>query len=372
MASATMSADGPDRADPADGDVGRAEGTMTSVPPRPTGAPRQPTLATVAAAAGVSPATVSRVINGSAPVTAEIRAAVEDAIAHLAYVPNRAARSLVTRRTDSIALVVREPVGFGIGDPYLSSMTVAASQSLVGTGVQLVVMMARNDSDHAQLANYVQAGHVDGVMLISVHDGDQLPGRLVRARIPTVLGCRPSAPQPDCSYVDVDNLGGGMSVARRFLVAGRRRPATIAGPADMRAAADRLDGFRTALREAGQGPPDVVHGSFTRESGEESMRELLHREPDLDAVFVASDMMALGAMSVLKESGRRIPDDVAVIGFDDVELARHAEPALTTVRQPIADQARLMVEMLLSQLGPEGIAPHPVVLPTELVQRGSG
>jgi DNA-binding LacI/PurR family transcriptional regulator len=329
-------------------------------------------LASVAAVAGVSPATVSRVINNSAPVTAAIRQAVENAIERLGYVPNRAARSLVTQRTDSIALVVREPVGFGIVDPYLSSITVAASQSLVGTGVHLVLMMAKNGDDHAQLAHYVRAGHVDGVLLLSVHDDDPLPHQLLRAGIPMVMGGRPMTILEGCGYVDVDNHGGAEVVARRLVAAGRTRLATIAGPTDMTAAVDRLAGFRGALRELGQAPPAIAYGSFTRASGEEAMRVLLKREPDLDAVFAASDMMAIGAMAVLKQSGRRIPDDVAVIGFDDVEVGRHTDPMLTTIQQPIAEQARLLVEMLVTQIRTGVAAPIPAVLQTTLVPRESG
>ena len=337
---------------------------------RPNGG--QPTLATVAAAAGVSPATVSRVINDSAPVTPAIRHAVESAVERLGYVPNRAARSLVTQRTDSIALVVREPVGFGIVDPYLSGITVAASQSLVGTGMHLVLMMAQNGDDHAQLAHYVRAGHVDGVMLLSVHDDDPLPRQLLRAGIPMVMGGRPMVPLEGCGYVDVDNHGGARIVAHRLVTAGRSVLGTVAGPMDMAAGVDRLAGFRSALREIGHPPPAIAYGSFTRASGEEAMRTLLKREPDLDAVFAASDMMAIGAISVLKESGRRIPDDVAVIGFDDIELGRHTDPTLTTIHQPIAEQARLLVEMLVTQIRTGVAAPIPAVLPTTLVQRQSG
>jgi DNA-binding LacI/PurR family transcriptional regulator len=311
------------------------------------------------------------VINGSAPVTPPVRDAVEAAIERLGYVPNRAARSLVTRRTDSIGLVVREPVRFGIADPYLSSMMVAASQSLVGTGVQLVVMLAQNDDDHAQLAHYVRGGHVDGVMLLSVHDDDPLPRQLIRAGIPTVLGSRPMTPVEGATFVDVDSERGAHAVAVRLLGQGRRTVATVAGPQDMSAAVDRLRGFRAAFREAGRQPPPVAFGDFTRESGEAAMRELLVREPDLDGVFVANDLMALGAMSALKAAGRRIPDDVAVVGFDDVELARHAEPPLTTVHQPIAEQARLMVEILVRLIG-GATDQEPVVLPTTLVERASG
>jgi DNA-binding LacI/PurR family transcriptional regulator len=139
----------------------------------------------------------------------------------------------------------------------------------------------------------------------------------------------------------------------------------------MSAAVDRLRGFRGAVRDAGAPPPAVAFGSFTRESGERATAELLDREPELDGVFVANDLMALGALTALKAAGRRIPDDVAVVGFDDVELAQHAEPPLTTVRQPIAEQARLMVEILVRRIG-GATDQEPVVLPTELVERASG
>jgi DNA-binding LacI/PurR family transcriptional regulator len=330
-----------------------------------------PTLATVAAVAGVSPASVSRVINGSTTVAPQIRSAVEEAISHLGYVPNRAARSLVTRRSDSIALVVREQVEFGVADAYLSSTIVAASQSLVGTGFQLVVMMANNDDEHAQLATYVRAGHVDGVILVSVHTDDPLPQQLLRARIPTVLCGRPFTLLPSGgSYVDVDNVGGGRLAAQRLIEGGRRKLATIAGPADMTAATDRLTGFRAALAEAGLPVTAVALGDFHGASGETAMREILVREPDVDGVFAASDLMAAGALRVLRLARRSVPDDVAVVGFDDVELARHTEPPLTTIHQPVADAIRIMTEMLIRQiLG--GPAEDPVVLPTTLVARDS-
>ena len=330
-----------------------------------------PTLATVAAVAGVSPATVSRVINGSTTVAPHIRTAVEDAISHLGYVPNRAARSLVTRRSDSIALVVREQVEFGVADAYLSSTIVAASQSLVGTGFQLVVMMANDDDEHTQLANYVRAGHVDGVILVSVHADDPLPQQLLRARIPTVLSGHPiTALPPGSTFVDVDNVSGGTLAARRLIGSGRRRLAMITGPADMAAAVDRLAGFRSGVAEAGLSLAAMAVGDFHRASGETAMQEILAREPDIDGVFAASDLMAAGALRVLRQAGRSVPDDIAVIGFDDVELARHTEPPLTTVRQPVAEVIRIITQMLIRQIH-GGPAEDPVVLPVALVARDS-
>jgi DNA-binding LacI/PurR family transcriptional regulator len=334
------------------------------------GSARQPTLETVAALAGVSRATVSRVINDDPRVSAQARQAVEAAIERIGYVPNRAARTLVTRRTGSIALVVREPVEFGFADPYLSSVVIAASQSLVGTGIQLAVMMAQDDADHAELARYVRGGHVDGVILVSVHDDDPLPGQLIRAGVPVVIGGRPPTALDGVAYVDVDNVEGGAIVARHLLRTGRARLAIIAGPADMTASTDRLAGYREVLREAGMPPPAVAYGMFDRPSGEAAMRELLRREPDLDAVFAGNDLMAIGAMRVLRERGRSVPGDVAVVGFDDVELCQHTDPPLSSVHQAIAQQARTMVELLLAMV--DGQAVHGAhILPLHLVVRGS-
>jgi len=331
---------------------------------------RQPTLDTVAAEAGVSRATVSRVINGSPRVSPEAKDAVDRTIARLGYVPNRAARSLVMRRTDSIAMVLREPDATVLADPYLASIIIATSQALRGTGVQLVLVNAQNDAEHQRLADYVRGGHVDGVLLASMHGDDPLPQTLIRAGVPTVVGGRPDRPVPGLTYVDVDNVGGAIQATERLISLGRRRIATIAGPPDMTAGADRLTGYHRALAAAGLVAGQIAYGRFTRESGERAMTELLERAPELDAVFVANDLMAMGALRALRAAGRGVPEDVSVIGYDDIELAQHTEPALTTVRQPIFDQARIMTELLLSQIGGNALG-DPVVLPTELVERDS-
>ena len=315
----------------------------------------------------MSRATVSRVINDSPLVSSKIRDTVEKAIARLGYVPNRAARSLVMRRTDSVALVMREPDATVLADPYLANIIIATSQALVGTGVQLVLMNAQNDAEHAQLADYVRGGHFDGVLLASMHGDDPLPEILVRSGVPTVVGGRPATAVEGLAYVDVDNIGGAQLATEHLLAGGRRRIATIAGPTDMTAADDRLAGYRRALPGS---PVLVERGEFTRESGERAMAELLGRSPDLDGVFVANDLMAIGALRALRAAGRRVPDDVAVVGFDDIELAKHTEPPLTTVHQPVIEQARTMTELLLTQIGGTP-APAPVVLPTHLVERAS-
>ncbi|MEO6713748.1 MAG: LacI family DNA-binding transcriptional regulator [Mycobacteriales bacterium] len=340
---------------------------------RPGGGPQvrpPPTLATVAAAAGVSPATVSRVVNGVETVAQEHRIAVQEAITQLGYVPNRAARSLVTRRTGSVALLVREPVGFAVSDPYVGSVIVAASQCLAEHGCQLVVMMAREDDD-TSAGEYARAGHIDGALLVSLHREDPLPQQLLSAGVPIVACGRPPMDLPGLAYVDVDNIGGGRLAVARLLETGRTRIATVAGPADMTGAQDRLRGFRAAVADAGLNPDLVATASFTQASGERAVEQLLAAHADIDGVFVASDVMAFGALRALRRMGRSVPSDVAVIGFDDIEAAQYADPPLTTVRQPAGEQARAMVEALMAQI--RGEEPRgQVTLTTSLVVRESG
>lgn len=333
-------------------------------------AQRQPTLATVAAAAGVSAATVSRVVNGLETVAPEHRAAVQEAIEALRYVPNRAARSLVTRRTGSIALLVREPVEFGISDPYLGSVVVAASQYLAESGCHLVVMMARQEGGDAA-GDYVRAAHIDGALLLSLHPGDPLPQQLIRERIPVVVGGQPPADVRGVVYVDVDNTGGGRLAAERLVTTGRTRLATVTGPADMVSAQHRLEGFQAGLAAARRPPAWVAPGAYTQESGERALEQLLSSHSDIDGVFVASDVMALGALRALRRAGRTVPGDVAVIGFDDVQAAQYADPPLTTVRQSAREMARAMVDALMAQIrGVDAVAPHTIA--TSLVVRESG
>jgi DNA-binding LacI/PurR family transcriptional regulator len=168
----------------------------------------------------------------------------------------------------------------------------------------------------------------------------------------------------------VDHAGGVDQAVRHLIGTGRRRIATIAGPQDMVAGIDRLAGYRDALRAAGL-VEHVAVGDFTRESGIRAMRRLLTDDPELDAVFVASDMMAHGALQALKDAGRRVPQDVAVVGFDDFEISRLSDPPLTTVRQPIVDMGRTMARQMLGLVNDKHDVPDAVVLPTELVVRAS-
>jgi DNA-binding LacI/PurR family transcriptional regulator len=332
----------------------------------------RPTLEAVARRAGVSRATVSRVVNGSTTVAVAIRDAVNQAVEELGYVPNQAARSLVTQRTESIALILPETANRVFSDDlFFPAVIRGVSHELEAADKQLVLMMAGSAASHDRVERYAMAGHVDGVMFASMHGADPLPGTLARLGIPVVCSGRPMSPaESTVPFVDVDHVGGVAQAVQHLIGIGRRRIATIAGPQDMVAGVDRLNGYRAALDVAGLAM-HIAIGDFTRESGTRAMDQLLADDPLLDAVFVASDMMAHGALQSLKAAGRRIPDDVAVIGFDDFEISRYSEPPLTTVRQPIVDMGRTMARLILGLVNDEADLPQSVVLPTELVVRAS-
>jgi DNA-binding LacI/PurR family transcriptional regulator len=330
----------------------------------------RPTLEAVARRAGVSRATVSRVVNGSTTVAVAIRDAVNQAVSELGYVPNQAARSLVTQRTESIALILPETANRVFSDDlFFPAIIRGVSVELEAADKQLVLMMAGSAASHDRVERYAVSGHVDGVMFASMHGADPLPGTLTRLGIPVICSGRPIGDSP-VPYVDVDHFGGVCRAVEHLVGTGRRRIATIAGPQDMVAGIDRLAGYRTTLSAAGL-PQHEAIGDFTRESGIQAMRSLLAANPSIDAVFAASDMMAHGALLALKEAGRRVPSDVAVIGFDDFDISRYSEPPLTTVRQPIADMGRTMARQLLGFVNGSSDLPTAVVLPTELVVRES-
>ncbi|CAM5448582.1 LacI family transcriptional regulator [Streptomyces avidinii] len=331
----------------------------------------RPTLEEVAVRAGVGRGTVSRVINGSSKVSGHTRAAVEAAVAELGYVPNRAARALAANRNDAIALVVPEPEARFFAEPYFAGIVRGVGAALAETDVQLVLTLAGNERERRRLAQYLSGHRVDGVLLVSVHAEDPLPELLAELGIPTVLSGRRSAAET-LPWVDSDNLAGGAGAVRHLLDRGRRAIATITGPPDVYGARCRLDGYRRALAAAGH-PVDellIADGDFTEEGGRRAMRELLERRPGLDAVFAASDVMAAGARRELRAAGRRIPEDVALVGFDDSVIARHMDPPLTSVRQPVEEMGRTMARLLLARIAGEE-RDAAVVLPTELVVRES-
>src|SRR6478735_7630113 len=307
---------------------------------------RRPTLEDVAARAGVGRGTASRVINGASRVSAHAREAVQSAIDELGYVPNRAARSLVTNRTDAIALVIAESEERVFGEPFFAGVVRGIGGSLAKADKQLVLMLAPAERA-GHIDDYLTRQHVDGVLLLSLHNDDTLPTRIRERGIPVVQGGGPT-PGPGVGYVDNDNTEGARLAVAHLLERGRRRIATIAGPADMTVGHHRVAGYRSALRAAGVEPLTIEHGDFSQASGVTAMRALLARHPDLDAVFAANDPMAAGAVSVLRDAGRSIPADVAVVGFDDSPVA--ASLGLTSVHQSADAMGRAMVDVLLDSI----------------------
>lgn len=329
----------------------------------------RPTLELVALRAGVSRATVSRVVNGSDKVGPVIRDVVMRAVRDLGYVPNAAARSLVTQRTNSMALVFPEPAArIFSDDPFFPSVVRGVSQELEESDHQLVLMMANSAASHDRIEQYAMARHVDGVMMASMHGADPLPMALQRMGIPVVAMERPLG-RATIPIVGVDSIAGAAAAVRHLLERGRTRIATITGPQDMPAGIDRLAGYRRELRGSHR-RSIVAEGDFTRQSGEVAMRQLLQDDPQLDAVFVASDLMAHGAIRTLRLAGRRVPEDVAVVGFDDFEVARYTDPPLTTVRQPVVELGRLLARQLIRLVAGEEIEAS-AILTTELIIRES-
>ena len=331
--------------------------------------PRMPTLEDVARLAGVSRATASRAIIEPTKVSPERRALVEDAMARLGYVPNAAARSLVTQRTDSIAVLVPEPSGMVFVDPFFQAVISGANSELADTMYQLVLLIGDSTGHMKRVRHYLRSRLVDGAVVVSHHGSDGVVESAVDAGLPLVLVGRPFAPGLDVPYVDVDNLTGGKIATERLIAQGCRRIGIVTGPLDMSAGRDRYEGFRLAMEAAGLRVAGIWHGQFDRPSGAATGARI---EPgEVDGLFVCNDLMALGVMDSLAASGISVPDDVKVVGYDAISLGEHATPPLTTVTNPASEMAALATSMLLEQLK-TGVRPQSRELQPVLVERASG
>lgn len=329
---------------------------------------RQPTIDQVAQRAGVSRGTASRAMNHAVHVSAAAREKVRRAAQELGYVPNRAARALVTRRHEALALAVSGSDPQVLSHPFFAEVVSGINGVLDDTDLELGLVFGGTERGRERLRRQLSAQRVDGVLLLSLHEADPLAEVVERSGVPAVYCGRPLGSDPTY-YVDADNYGGAKQATEYLLSTGRRRTASITGPLNMDVGVARHNGFRDAVLLAGESANRVVHGDFHESSGYRGMVELLAVHPDLDAVFVASDVMAFGALSALREYGRRVPDDVAVLGFDDLPRSEHTDPPLSTVRQPIQALGSEGTRMLLAVL--EGQSVSSLILPTELVVRGS-
>jgi len=332
---------------------------------------RPPTIHDVAREAGVSRGTVSRVLNGGHYVSPAAQEAVNAAIRKTGYVVNRHARSLITGRSDSVGFLLTEPQERFFEDPNFNVLLSGCTQALAAHDIPLLLMLAGTEDERRRITRYITAGHVDGVLLVSSHSGDPVAEELRKAGVALVQCGKPMGLSSKVSYVAADDRDGARDMVRHLLSLGRRRIGMVSGPLDTPGGVDRLAGYKEVLTQAGVEIDErlITSGDYSRASGEAGAERLLAQTPDMDAVFVASDLMAQGALTALRRAGRRVPEDVSVGGFDDSVAATEATPALTTIRQPYDRISAEMVRVLLAQIGGED--PAAVILPTELVKRES-
>ncbi len=327
-------------------------------------------LEQIAKLSGVSRSTVSRVINNDPHVSGVTREKVTQVVKRVNYTPNAAARGLAAGRTHVLGLVIPMGVSALFTDPYFPILIQGVSSACNAREYSVMLWLAEPEYERRQIRQIMYSGLVDGVIVSSMLLNDSLVQALSDGDLPFMLiGRHPT--NPHASYVDADNISGAREAVTHLLRLGRTRVATITGPQSMIAGADRLAGYLAALRDrAGVSDPNLIaEGDFTEAGGYRAMQQLLARRPD--GVFAASDMMAIGALRALREAGLCVPEDVAIVGFDDLPQAARTEPPLTTVRQPVHRLGAMAVDSVLDLLDHQDSAPRRIVLPTELVVRAS-
>lgn len=334
--------------------------------------PKRPTSADVAARAGVSRTTVSFVLNQRADVKIpdETRQRVVDAAKKLGYHPNTPARQLAGGRTHVIALVLRQSPEQVASDAVLAETLRGLASAANSSGFRVMVEPIGPDRLDESYRSLLLAQHADGLVISGPRIDDPTLRELVREGFPIVL--QGSLPDTSVLSVDVDNVAGARGAVEHLLALGHRRIACITNaPLVYTAAQERLAGYRQALVAAGveYDPTLVAEAAFDAPSGHVAMAELLARTT-FDAAFVASDVVALGAIGALRKAGRRVPDDVSIVGFDDIPLAAYFDPPLTTVRLPAFELGQAAGRALMERLADHAV-PHRTLLSTELIVRGS-
>ncbi|MCU0485710.1 MAG: LacI family transcriptional regulator [Anaerolineales bacterium] len=328
-----------------------------------------PTLEEIAKIAGASRSTVSRVINNDPNVAEETRQRVQQVIRQFNFQPNRAARRLAGGRTRIIGLVIPTGISSVFSDPYFPNLIRGISSTCHESDYSVMLWLAEAEYERLTIDQVLHNGFVDGMIISSMPLDDSIVTSLIRSGLPFVSVGR-SLTNPSINYVDVENRRGALEAVMHLIRQKRRRIATITGPLNTIAGVDRRDGYLEALRIRGipADPALIVEGNFSEDEGYNAMKQLLSLHPD--AVFAASDSMALGAMRALREAGIKIPDEIALVGFDDLPFAAHTQPPLTTIRQPIQRTGSLAAETLMDILEhpDEAYARH-IILPVELIIR---
>jgi LacI family transcriptional regulator len=324
------------------------------------------TIVEVARRARVSPTTVSHVVNGTRFVSREARGRVELAIDALGYRPNALARSLRCGRSHTLGLVLPDS-----GNPFFAEMGRAVEQDAFEAGYS--VILCNTENDRAKERHYLGVlarKQVDGIVLVAAEErGEALRG-LLRSRMPVVATDR-ERPGLALDLVVADHEQGGALATRHLLALGHRRIACIAGPPGLSPSDRRVAGYRRAMEEAGAEPPLVHHGDFHAASGSAAGRALLALARPPTAVFACNDLMALGVLRAAAERGRQVPADLAVVGYDDIELAPFVTPALSTVAQPMREMGREVVKLLVNRIGDGHLPRQREVLPVTLEVRQS-
>lgn len=333
---------------------------------------RPPTLEDVARLAGVSRATASRAIIEPEKVSEARRSAVQEAMQRLRYVPNAAARSLVTRRTMTIAVVVPEPERTVFEDPFFQAAISGINSVVAKADYQLVLLMGDAQGQTSRVREYLRSRLADGIVVVSHHGSDGVVESALSVGVPTALVGRPFSNSIDTvTYSDLDNVLGGQIATRRLIEQGCTHIGILTGPLDMVGARDRFTGWRAELAAHGLPAGRIWHGDFDRASGASVGEEITRGGVAMDGIFVSSDLMALGMVDYLAQRGVRVPEALKLVSFDDISLSAYSQPPLTTVRNPGHELAAAAAELLLQQLR-TGIIPEPRIIQPELVVRQSG
>ena len=324
------------------------------------------TYTQIAREAGVSEATVSRVLNGDERVNPERAQRVRETVAKLGYKKNPAASALATGKTGLVAIVIDDDLSV-FADPFWALVTSGITRVIAQNNMQTLLLVGSSGTPRGTVSSYLHGGGVDGAIFFQVHD-EKVIHELHRDGLPIVMAGTPDR-HLEFLHADTDNVGGAKQATQHLIDRGHKHIATITGDVKASAGAQRLAGFMQVHENSGREvqPSLIAHGNYTHDSGVAAMHQLLDSNQKVDAVFAANDLMALGAMSVIKDRGLRIPEDISIVGFDDTLVSQTSRPALTTIRQDITGLGEATAELMIAQLA--GANPKPRLLPTELVVR---